>query len=199
MSIMELVKNKLENEEPITAVHYVRLKESSKERRNEIIAGNGTKICQSYLDTFPNIVLVEKPYVDCNSSTRNLEDRKGLVQMAIRLERGDVKLVLVDDIHEIASSYADALSAQEMLFNRLGIIVLDMKEGTVYGSVEKLKVNLFFDLMLKGCYSHDIENLCIKPGSQSDWGGFLKQSAGKDACIQGWMESLSRSDASIPT
>lgn len=156
MKTIEIIQNKLCNGEPINAVQYVRLEQSSNERKRKIKDDNGTSICKKYLDKHPNIVLAEKPYVDCNFLTRNLDDRDELAQMIERLGAKDVDLVLVDDIYELTSSFADSVTTGEIMFRCLDIVVLDMKSGTLYDSTEKFKCEIVLKLIMHACVSQDV-------------------------------------------
>lgn len=132
MSTLELVKNKLADGEPIDAVQYVRLEHFSEKRRDKIVANHGTKRCKNFLAEHPNIKLVEEPYVDCNFTRRTPSDRKGLMQMFMRLSDGDVKLVLVDDINELVSSSENAISILYFFSEMLDVVLLDMKNGVLF-------------------------------------------------------------------
>ena len=126
MSTLELVKNKLADGEPIDAVQYVRLEHFSEKRRDQIAADHGTEVCRRFLDENPNIILKEEPYLDYDFSTLDFQARKNLMKMQNRLVEGDVKLMLVDDMQELLSSYADAIMLG-YLFDNFNGVVLDLK------------------------------------------------------------------------
>lgn len=120
------VMKKVQNKEPIKAVHYVKLEHDSDKCRARIMKGNGTKLCRDFLKENQNISLVEAPYIDCEFSTRNLGNRVGFANLYMRLGCGDIDVILVDDIHEICSSFADTLTTVQM-YDNLGAIIYDIK------------------------------------------------------------------------
>lgn len=148
MSTLETVANKLKKGEAISAVQYVRLEHFSEKKRDRIMSDNGTRICRNILNENPNITLAEKPYIDRNFSTRDLADREELVKMFIRLEEGDINLVLVDDIHELASSFADAITTEDTLFGDFDVVVLDLKHGVLYDSAMEFKEEFYLKMMI---------------------------------------------------
>ena len=156
MSTLETVANKLKKGEAISAVQYVRLEHFSEKKRDRIMADNGTRICRNILNENPNITLAEKPYIDRNFSTRDLADREELVKMFIRLEAGDVNLVLVDDIHELASGYAEAMTTEDILFGCFDVVVLDMKHGILYDSAVEFMKEYYLQIMIDAWASHNL-------------------------------------------
>lgn len=143
MSILETVKKQLKNGEHVNAVQYVRLEKSSKNREDKVIANNGTKICKEYLANHPNVCLVEKPYIDYKSIFRERADRKAFLRMLVRLKDRNVNLVLVNDIYELASSPLDIMVTQGEMFEKLDVVVLDMKNNILYDSFKEFMSNLY--------------------------------------------------------
>ncbi|MCM1222749.1 MAG: recombinase family protein [Lachnospiraceae bacterium] len=143
MSILKTVKKQLKNGEHINAVQYVRLEKSSKNREDKIIANNGTNICKEYLIHHPNICLVEKPYIDYKSIFKERADRKDFLRMLARLKDRNLNLVLVNDIYEFASSPLDIMATQYEMFEKLDVVVLDMKNDILYDSLEEFMKNLY--------------------------------------------------------
>lgn len=125
------VMKKVKNKESIKAVHYVKLERDSDKCRARIMAGNGTKLCRNFLKENPNISLMEAPHIDCEFSTRNLGNRVGFANLYMRLGYGDIDVILVDDIREICSSFADTLTTVQM-YDDLGAIIYDIKGGSIY-------------------------------------------------------------------
>lgn len=125
VTIVEIIQKKLCNGDPINAVQYVRLEQFSEKRRDQI-AADGTEACRKFLDENPNIILKEKPYIDYDFSTLDFQARKNLMKMQSRLVEGDVELMLVDDMQELLSSYADAIMLG-YLFDNFDGVVLDLK------------------------------------------------------------------------
>ena len=133
MTDREKVLDKINNGKPVKAIQYVRLEHDSKLQRNNIWANNGTDLCRAFLAEHPNVALVEYPYVDCRYSTRNLRDRMGWVAMQCHLDDEDIDMVIVDDMHDMISSIADALETS-FLFERPGLVVYEAKSMTLYDS-----------------------------------------------------------------
>lgn len=136
MSVLETVSNKLKNGEVVNAVQYVRIEHFSERERDRILSDHGTKLCRNFLDGHPNITLVEEPYIDYGFRLLDSCPRDDLMKMLRRLNGGDVELVLIDDLHTLASSHADTLMLG-YLFGDLDVAVLDMKCMDFYDLAEE--------------------------------------------------------------
>ncbi len=135
MTKIDRVKTKLMYNEPLNALHYVKLKDDSKEQREKIKAHNGTQLFNKFLKEHPNVRLVEKPYVDCNYYTKSLDDRCGHRFMCQRIEDGGIDMIVVDDIDELGSSYADSMYVDSSL-HVLDMVVYDVSTGILHDNME---------------------------------------------------------------
>lgn len=148
MNNMDKAATKLENNEPLNVLHYVRLKHDSKERRKKILADNGTYLSKKFLKEHPNVKLMERPFIDCEYSTRNMMDRNEYVNMCGRLQVGDIDMVILDDIDELASSFADCISANDYL-KEFGIVVYDISTEKMYSNLENQMLEHTIYMMIR--------------------------------------------------
>lgn len=149
MKKLNQIKCRLESGKPIRVLNYVRMERHSEERKKQIIANGGTETCREFLKKHPNIRMAEKPYVDCNYSTRNIGDRIEWSNMSSRFTWKDIDAVIVDDIFELTSSFADAITMQDN-FDVDGMIVYDIRHGIFYDSADKQIEKRYSELMLLG-------------------------------------------------
>lgn len=128
------IKIRMESGEKVTALNYARTSTDSDEQKDS--CGNQVAMCNIYLKRYPNIKLVEKPYVDQGISGKSDIGRGAFEEMLERIKQGDIDLIIVKTKARLCRSKALATMLEEMMRD-YKFSILTLSDGQIYDSTDR--------------------------------------------------------------
>ncbi len=133
-NIAQSIKIRMEMGERVTALNYARTSTDNDEQKDS--CDNQVAMCNIYLKRYPNIKLVEKPYVDKGISGKSDIGRGAFEEMLERIKQGDIDLIIVKTKARLCRSKALATMLEEMMRD-YKFSILTLSDGQIYDSADR--------------------------------------------------------------
>ncbi len=133
-NIAESIRMKMETGETVNALNYARTSTDKDEQKDS--CDNQVAMCNIYLKRYPNVKLVEKPYVDKGISGKSNLGRDAFADMLERIKEGDIDLIIVKTKARLCRSKALATMLEEMMRD-YKFSILTLSDGQIYDSADR--------------------------------------------------------------
>lgn len=133
-NIAQSIRTKMETGETVYALNYARTSTDSDEQKDS--CDNQVAMCNIYLKRYPNVKLVEKPYIDKGISGKSDLGRGSFADMLERIKQGDIDLIIVKTKARLCRSKALATMLEEMMRD-YKFSILTLSDGQIYDSADR--------------------------------------------------------------
>lgn len=134
LSVAEKIRVKMENKEEVRALNYARTSTLKDEQKDS--CDNQVMMCELYCRRFPNVHIVEPPFVDKGISGKSNINRNAYLELINRVKQGDIDLVIVKTKARLCRSKAIAAFWDELMQD-YSFSILTLSDGQIYDSSDR--------------------------------------------------------------